>query len=54
MKTSMLDYYKLILKKVSFHPGLFRKEYRKALMSLSADDSRELKHWIRLELSYAM
>lgn len=51
MKTSMLDYYKLVLSKVSFHPKLFWKEYKKALMHLSEDDSQELKGWIRLNYS---
>lgn len=47
MKTTMLEYYKLILKKVSFYPRLFRKEYKKALLYLTEDESRQLKGWLR-------
>ncbi|UII33590.1 MULTISPECIES: hypothetical protein [Fulvivirga] len=52
MKTSMLEYYKIVLRKVSFHPQLFRKEYRKALFYLTEDESLELKLWLRGNLAY--
>lgn len=47
MKTSMLEYVKTILRKVSFDRKLFRKEYRKSLLWLSGNDARELKQWLR-------
>ena len=47
MKTSMFDYVKLILAKVSFNRKLFRKEYRKSLKVLSANETSELKAWLR-------
>ncbi len=47
MKTSMLEYFKIILDKVSFDKKLFRKEYRKSLSSLTKDEANQLKNWIR-------
>lgn len=47
----MLDYYKIVLDKVSFHPGLFWKEYKKALMHLNNRESQELKLWIQMNFS---
>ena len=47
MNTSMFDYVKLILAKVSFNRKLFRKEYRKSLKMLTANESSELKTWLR-------
>ncbi len=47
MKTSMLEYVKTILAKVSFSKNLFRKEYRKSFSWLSKSESQELKDWIR-------
>lgn len=49
MKTTMLEYLKVILRKVSFDKRLFRKEYRKSLRMLGADDARALRQWIRME-----
>lgn len=49
MKTSMLEYLKLILKKVSFDKSLFKKEYRKSLRMLGTDDAQALRQWIRIE-----
>ena len=47
MKTSMLEYFKIILDKVSFDKKLFRKEYRKSLSSLTKDEANQLKDWLR-------
>ena len=47
MKTSMLEYYKIIVFKVQFSKKLFLKEYRKSLKCLSKFDSLLLKNWIR-------
>lgn len=47
MKTSMFEYVKLILAKVCFNKRIFRKEYRKSLQVLSAEERRELKLWLR-------
>lgn len=42
----MLDYFKLILTKVSFEPSLFEKELRKAIKSgLRLDELKEFKKW---------
>lgn len=43
----MLDYYKLILGKVSFDPSLFRKELRKAFKSLVEEDKAQLRDWLK-------
>ncbi len=47
MKTTMLEYFKIILCKVSFDPQLFRKEYRKSLARLNKNEANELKNWAR-------
>ncbi|GAB5525633.1 MAG: hypothetical protein Roseis2KO_35050 [Roseivirga sp.] len=47
MKTSFLDYYKLILSKVSFDQKLLRKEYAKALGMLNPPEVQELNKWCR-------
>jgi len=44
---SFLEYYKLILQKVSFDPSLLRKEYRKAMQQLRPDEADQLKKWLR-------
>lgn len=49
MKTSMLDYVKIILRKVSFSRSLFRKEYKKSLAWLSKNEAAMLKAWLRKE-----
>ncbi len=45
MKTSFLEYYKLILDRVSFNEQLFQKEYRKAMKVLDSTDREKLKDW---------
>ncbi|WP_215224692.1 hypothetical protein [Echinicola shivajiensis] len=46
MRTSYLDYYKLILDKVSFDSSLWKKEYHKALSILSPEEAFLLKNWV--------
>lgn len=46
MKTSFLDYYKLILEKVSFDKSLLAKEYQKAMKSLQPDEVEEFQRWL--------
>jgi hypothetical protein len=48
MKTKLLDYYKMVLHKVSFDANLFLKEYRKAIKSLQTNDEiGHLENWLR-------
>jgi len=47
MKASFLEYYKLILRKVSFDNRLSLKEYKKAKRHLSNDEYLELSNWFR-------
>lgn len=54
MKTSMLDYMKVILSKVSFDKRLFRKEYKKSLSWLSSNETIELKGWLRQQRMMAV
>lgn len=46
-KISMLDYCKLVLKKMSFSRRLFRKEYKKTFTYLDPMDHSKLKQWLR-------
>lgn len=46
MNTSYLDYYKLLLKKVSFDNNLFRKELGKANQVLTVEEKSELRKWV--------
>lgn len=48
MKRSMLAYIKLILDKISFHPALFAKEYKKSMALLSQAEVNRLNRWIRI------
>ncbi len=52
MKRSMLEYSKLILSKVSFHPELLKKEYRKALAQLTKEEAKELTDWLATKILY--
>ncbi|WP_421878837.1 hypothetical protein [Marinoscillum sp.] len=45
-KTSMVDYLKLILDKISFNRDLFVKEYRKGIRYLSPGERAELRKWL--------
>ncbi len=52
MQSSMLEYYKEILEKVSFDPQLFEKELKKAISHLWEDEARELILWCRKHFGY--
>ena len=41
----MLEYFKIILSKVSFDKRLFERELRKAIKSLLEEELKELKKW---------
>lgn len=45
MKTTMLEYMKIVLQKVSFDTRLFEKELRKALRSLLPHEVSNLRDW---------
>lgn len=47
MKNTFLDYYKMILSKVSFDDDLLAKEYTKALNALKEEEARTLEHWVK-------
>lgn len=44
---SFLDYYKMILDKVSFDHVLLNKEYQKAKRNLQAHEVGDLNRWLR-------
>tara|TARA_B100000674_G_scaffold386867_1_gene330392 strand:- start:744 stop:977 length:234 start_codon:yes stop_codon:yes gene_type:complete len=44
---TQLEFYKTILEKVSFDRMLFEKEFNKAVIYLSYEDSNELRKWKR-------
>ena len=44
---TQLEFYKTILEKVSFDRMLFEKEFNKAIIGLSYEDSNELRKWKR-------
>jgi hypothetical protein len=41
----MLEYFKMILKKVSFDRSLFEKELKKAIARLVSSEIEDLKNW---------
>ncbi len=47
MTTTMLDYTKSILEKVSFDTKLFKRELKKALKSLLPKEVEELLEWLQ-------
>ena len=47
MKNTFLDYYKMILDKVSFDDELLAKEYAKALNILKEEEARNLENWVK-------
>lgn len=47
MSTTMLEYTKTILEKVSFDVKLFKKEFEKALKVLMPEEVKELINWIK-------
>jgi len=46
MSMSFLEYYKMILEKVSFDRALFIKEYGKALKRVQPSEVEKLKAWV--------
>lgn len=46
MKTTYLDYYKLVLAKVSFDYTLFKKELDKANQILTQEEQSDLRKWL--------
>ncbi|MEP6737664.1 MAG: hypothetical protein ABJA70_19225 [Chryseolinea sp.] len=46
-KTSMLEYCKIIMRKMSFDKKLFRKEYKKTFRYLTLTEQNSLKLWLR-------
>ena len=46
MKTGFLEYYKIILEKVSFDVNLVNKEYAKAKNVLRQEEIKELGQWM--------
>ncbi len=47
MNISFLEYYKIILEKVSFDKHLFSKEYQKALRYMDNNEVMRLEKWLR-------
>jgi hypothetical protein len=43
---SFLDYYKIILDKVSFDPALLKKEYQKAINNLHTHEIGDLNQYV--------
>ena len=43
----MLEYYKIILEKVSFDEKLFKREYNKAMEHLNTEERDELIEWLK-------
>lgn len=54
MKTQLLDYYKMILHKVSFDANLFFKEYQKAIKNLQNNEIGYLDNWLKENGLYAI
>ncbi len=50
-KTTYLDYYKQVLRKVSFCNVLFRKEYKKARRLINAKERMTLDRWIKKNIN---
>ncbi|HCR55212.1 MAG TPA: hypothetical protein DIW27_12400 [Cytophagales bacterium] len=48
-QTTLLEYTKTILRKVSFDRWLLLKEYAKATKKLNEAEKKELQDWIRRE-----
>ena len=47
-----LNFYKVILNKVSFNSKLFFKEYKKAYLVLGDTERKDLKRWVLNKISY--
>jgi hypothetical protein len=46
MKKTFLEYYKMILVKVSFDAELLKKEYQKAIEFLNSNELLDLNNWL--------
>ena len=46
-RTSYLDYYKVILERVSFCKDLFKKEYHKARNTIHPKELPHLNEWLK-------
>jgi hypothetical protein len=46
-KIGMMEYCKIILKKISFNRKLFLKEYRKSFRYLAFDEQAQFRKWAR-------
>ncbi|MBD3636281.1 MAG: hypothetical protein HUJ25_02980 [Crocinitomicaceae bacterium] len=46
VKSSYLNFYKMILEKVKFDHQLFWKEYQKATQMLTESERSELNQWV--------
>lgn len=46
MKTTFLEYYKVILEKVSFDQSIFKREYHKARGILKQEELKKLNKWL--------
>jgi hypothetical protein len=49
MKSSFLEYYKLVLDRISFDKNLFRKEYHKAIKQLRQVEKEQLHLWLQAQ-----
>jgi len=49
----MLEYCKIIMKKMSFDKRLFKKEYKKTFQYLTLSDQHRLKQWLREALVHS-
>jgi len=47
LKISMIEYCKIILKKMSFNRKLFLKEYRKSFKHLAPHEQTQFRKWAR-------
>lgn len=47
LKISMIEYCKMILKKISFNRRLFLKEYRKSFKYLAPHEHTQFRKWAR-------
>lgn len=47
MGKSFLEYYKVVLSKVSFDRKLFMKEYAKALSAIDHDEFDQFHEWLK-------
>lgn len=51
---TMLEYAKMILKKVSFDKEIFKREYKKFITMLSDNESKKLIEWQQSNFRYTI